>query len=780
MRGLLLAEKPSVMRAIKEVYEHEKALPYQLDFGAFHGHLMELKAPEDYDSAWADRDNVAILPLVPEQFAYKESDKASVDKLMNKIKGFHYDFLVNACDAGREGEHIFWSFYETMGLTLPVKRLWITSVTKPAIKKGLNDLKDSNLYSGMRQASKYRAQFDWLVGMNFTRAASIAMHRFVTVGRVQSPTLKLIVDREKEIQAFKPESYYEVTGEFTMNGGSCEAIHIVSMQPVETRLKNKADADAVVSAVQQAGTGEVVAMKESVHSMDAPTLYSITELQKDANKYFKFKPDKTLAIAQKLYEDGLLTYPRTESRSLPTDMISELPQHIAPLHAVPELAPYASKITKAEIDEMLKKNYVDDAGVTDHHAIIPTDQAPNMASLSSDEAAIYTLVGKSFLAIFMPPYKTANSTVLIKVGTRLFRAQGSKEVDKGFAVLYPAKGGTGANILPKCSKGDKATVKKVAAQKKTTKAPRRLTPRTILSLMINAGQDLPDSAMRSVLKETKGLGTPATRSEILKRLEERGYVEVKGNAYYALDKGISLIDAISDRTFCSALLTAQWEEKLLKIESGAYKNDFRKEMEDYVRKETASLLADLKASAVGNCPICGGDVITIGKAFICSNRRKDDSNSCQFWLPQTIGGATLSKEDIEALLSGQKTNKMSVQTKAKTTWETRFFLDPNTHKLMAEKNFEPPKTIGACPACGKPVYARENNVFCSGNKDKSCSWSMARAVKGRRLEDQDIKALIGYDKTRPLSFTWSNGKRGKAKLYLNCKDQSLCWEFMDT
>ena len=234
--------------------------------------------------------------------------------------------------------------------------------------------------------------------------------------------------------------------------------------------------------------------------------------------------------------------------------------------------------------------------------------------------------------------------------------------------------------------------------------------------MINAGQDLPDSAMRSVLKETKGLGTPATRSEILKRLEERGYVEVKGNAYYALDKGISLIDAISDRTFCSALLTAQWEEKLLKIESGAYKNDFRKEMEDYVRKETASLLADLKASAVGNCPICGGDVITIGKAFICSNRRKDDSNSCQFWLPQTIGGATLSKEDIEALLSGQKTNKMSVQTKAKTTWETRFFLDPNTHKLMAEKNFEPPKTIGACPACGKPVYARENNVFCSGNK----------------------------------------------------------------
>ena len=168
-----------------------------------------------------------------------------------------------------------------------------------------------------------------------------------------------------------------------------------------------------------------------------------------------------------------------------------------------------------------------------------------MASLSSDEAAIYTLVGKSFLAIFMPPYKTAVSTVLIKVGAHLFRAQGSQEVDKGFAVLYPAKGSASGTVIPKCAKGDKATVKKVTAHKKTTKAPRRLTPRTILSLMINAGQDLPDSAMRSILKETKGLGTPATRSEILKRLEERGYVEVKSNAYYALDKGISLIDAIN-------------------------------------------------------------------------------------------------------------------------------------------------------------------------------------------------------------------------------------------
>ena len=312
MKGLLLAEKPSVMRAIKEVYEKEKALPYQLEFGAFHGHLMELKSPDDYDPAWSDRDNASVLPMIPAQFAYNASDKDSVDRLFQKIKGGGYDFLVNACDAGREGEHIFWSFYETLKLTLPVKRLWITSVTKPAIRQGIHNLKDANIYAGMREASKYRAQLDWLVGMNFTRAATIAMHRFVTVGRVQSPTLKLIVDREKEIQAFKPEPFYEVMGTFSINNQQCEFTHIVSMKPIETRMKNKADADAVVSAVQQAGAGTVVGTKEVVHETDAPTLYSLTELQKDANKYLKFKADKTLAIAQKLYEDGCLTYPRTE------------------------------------------------------------------------------------------------------------------------------------------------------------------------------------------------------------------------------------------------------------------------------------------------------------------------------------------------------------------------------------------------------------------------------------------------------------------------------------
>lgn len=773
-----MAEKPSVMRAIKEVYEKEKAaLSFQLDFGAFHGHLMELKLPGDYSASWDIRDDASILPIIPANFAYKASDKDSVQKLLQKIKSGSYDFLVNACDAGREGEHIFWSFYETLHLTHQVKRLWITSVTKPAIKKGLNDLKESNIFSGMRQAAKFRAQLDWLVGINFTRASTIAMHRFVTVGRVQSPTLKLIVDREKEIQAFRPENYYEVKGEFSINNQTCDFTHIVSVKPVETRIKSKADADTVVSTVQQAGSGQVLATNEVIRTADAPTLYSLTELQKDANKYLKFKADKTLAIAQKLYEAGLLTYPRTESRFLPTDMIPELANHIAPLTAVPELAPFASKITKSDIDAMVKKNYVDDAGVTDHHAIIPTDQNPNMGSMSKDEAAIYTLVGKSFLAIFMSPYKVSISTILARIGNYVFRAQGTREVDKGFSILYPAKASN--VILPACTKGDAVSVKRVASVKKTTKPPPRLTPRSILSLMINAGQDLPDSAMRSVLKETKGLGTPATRSDILKRLEERGYVEVQNNAYYAQAKGIELIDAIGSRTFCSALLTAQWEEKLMALEAGTYKGDFRKEMEDYIRTETVSLLSDLKSARieVGTCPMCGNALIKIGKAYICEKRRKDDPNSCQFWLPQSIGGAAISENTVKVLLSGKKTEKMSVKTKTNRLWETRFYLDPQTHELRFEKDETPRTKIGSCPVCKKPVFASQNNFYCSGKKDKSCDWSMARSIKGRTLTDDDIVALLSFKKTKMLTFIWANGQKGQAQLYLDQRSGKLLWDF---
>lgn len=864
MKGLLLAEKPSVMRAIQEVYKKEQAsLPDVLEFGAFHGHLMELRSPEEYDASWEDRQNMAILPMIPSTFSYKPSDRTSVNRLMEKIRQGKYDFLVNACDAGREGEHIFWSFYETMGLNLPVKRLWTSSITKPALKNALHALKPAALYDGMRIASKYRAQFDWLVGMNFSRVVSVKMQQTAPIGRVQSPTLKLIVDRELEIQNFKPEDFYEVKCDIQVGGGTAAGcVHLIAPDHKNTRFKDKAAADRIAKSVKASPNGVVAMYKENVQEADAPTLYSLAELEKDANKYLGLSPKKTDSIAQSLYESGFITYPRSESRYLPTDMIPEIPAHLAVIKVVPELANIVSGIGQTEIDAMLKKHYIDDAGITDHHAVIPTDNAPEWNKLTKDEQALYTLVCKSFLAIFLPPYKAAISTVVFDISGNLFAAKGRRELDKGYSILYPAAKSRDVP-LPKCVKGEPATAQNIKVQKSTTKPPSRYTPRTILTAMQNVGNAVSDLAMRSILHEASGLGTSATRSDILQKLEDRDLVEVKQNKYFACTKGIELIQAVGDRAFCSPILTAQWENKLRQIEKGTFTGDFPAEMREYIKEETAYLLGNLaqvQAKVVGTCPVCGGKIVERQKSFQCEHRRKGDANACPVWIPKDIGGYLITQEDVDALLSMKETETHTVKTKLGTNMLAKFSLDKTSGLMLApvtnyvgtcpicgkrvisyaksytcegntkespqcsfwiprtvsgytltdedtktllegkttgertltkkdgtkwkvflsldeEKQLklesaEKKKSVGKCPLCGNDVLVGRNNFYCS-NSD--CSFSIAKLIKGGQLTEKDAAAMLAHKKTRQITFIWSSGREGKARLYL--QGAKLCWDF---
>ena len=777
MKGLLLAEKPSVMRAIKDVYEKEPNYPDNLDFGAFHGHLMTLYAPEDYNPAWQERKNSSVLPMIPSTFRYKAEDEKSVSKLLKRIKDGHYDYLINACDAGREGELIFWSFYETTGIRLPVKRFWASSTTKPAILKALYDLKDSTLYNGLRQAAKFRAQFDWLVGMNFTRAASNASHFFIPIGRVQSPTLKLIVDREQEIAAFHPQNYFEIKGLFLLNGKKVNFIYLLPPKYKETRFKEKKEAEKIAAETKKIATGIVSAVKDNIKSTDAPTLYSLAELQKDANKYLKFKPEKTLSLAQNLYEEGLLTYPRTESRFLPTDMIPEIKDHLEPLRVVPELAQYVAEIGQMEIDEMLKKNYINDAGITDHHAILPTADIPNWSALSKDEQALYTLVGKQFLAIFMPPYKVALSTILVQFGNFLYQAKGRREIDRGYGILYSTN--SKDILLPSCQKGDIVSIDKISVLKSATKPPQRYTPRTILAAMQSAGNNLPDAAMRKLLKESAGLGTSATRADILKKIEDRGFVELNSNTYYATEKGIRAIESVSDRTFCSVVLTAQWEERLQAIEANTYQGDFKQEMEQYIRAETAYLLDNLKPHVLGICPVCGGNLFDFKKSIVCQNHKKEMESSCPFWIPKIIGGYNLTDEDMKRLLDGKDTEEHIIKNKSGKDWNVKFFLDEN--KFFQVKNLSERKEIGPCPKCGRTVYVGANNFYCKGCLEKNdaggklCDWTFPRKIKGTILKDEDVSEMLKGNRTREMSFIWNTGNQGRARLYL--KDGILKWEF---
>ena len=774
MKGLLLAEKPSVMKAIKEVYEKNKGLiTDELDFGAFHGHLMGLKEPEEYDPAWGDRKNASLLPMIPSTFEYHAEDKDSVDRLMAKIRAGNYDFLVNACDAGREGEHIFWSFYESMRLSIPVKRLWMSSITAPAIKSALKDLKDSALFDNLRMTAKLRAQFDWLVGMNFTRAATIASQRFIPLGRVQTPTLKMIVDRELEIRNFKPETFYEVKCTGNINGTDIPGfLHLIPPKYAESRLSERAKAEEIVNRVKASPNGRVMAVKETVKEIDAPTLLSLAELEKSANLTYKFTLKHTDELAQQLYEAGYISYPRSESRYLPTDMIPELPKHIKVCSAVPELASIAAGIGKAEIDTMLKKSYVDDAGITDHHAIIPTDSMPDWSKLSQDEQKLYTLVCKSFLAIFLPPYKVSSTSIIIMAGNAAFGTKGKREMEKGYMVLYPEKK-TKDVILPPCKQGDPASVKNLKITEGTTKPPARMSPRDVIAAMQHAGSNIPDSAMRSVLKETSGIGTSASRSEIIQKLEDRKLIELKTNVYWATDAGISLIEAVRDRNFASPILTAQWEEKLRAIEQSKYSGDFRTEMNAYVREETAYLLNNLKVAplkVIGKCPVCGGDIIESEQSFRCANRKKDDPNSCWVWMPKTIGGYKLTTEDVTGILAGNKVGPRTVRVKTGEEKEVQIFLQ--TGKGLMVEFAE--SSIGKCPACGGKIIAYPNSYCCENHKQddpNSCQVWIPKKIAGATISEQETITLLTERRIGPKEITRKDKKKWSVYFVLNDNNQ---------
>lgn len=294
MRGLVLAEKPSLMRAIESAYKSGGTFPFTLDFAAFHGHLMRMAMPGDYCDEWGGPWEEKYLPMVPDQFRYLPDDAASVAKIMSKIKAGKYDFLVNACDAEREGEHIFWSFYEANGLKLPVKRLWCSTTLEADLQKALHDLKDASVFQHLREAAAFRAQFDWLTGMNFSRAVSLKVRAKSNIGRVVTPTLKMVVDRELEIRNFVPQNFYEV-GVTMQKGEKFPGIVLVPPELKQTRFPNERAANDAKAGLGKTGTVENVVAKRT--ATKAPTLYSTTELQKDANKYFKFRASKTDSIA---------------------------------------------------------------------------------------------------------------------------------------------------------------------------------------------------------------------------------------------------------------------------------------------------------------------------------------------------------------------------------------------------------------------------------------------------------------------------------------------------
>jgi DNA topoisomerase III len=598
--------------------------------------------------------------------------------------------VVNACDAGREGELIFAYLYGLSGCRKPVLRLWISSLTHEAIRAGFGSLRDGLTMKPLEDAARSRGEADWIVGMNATRAYSVRFGRpgnVLSVGRVQTPTLKLLVDREREIQDFKPEKFWTVHARFSREGSTYDGVWFKNKQ---NRLSEKETADLVAEKVR-GGTGTVRKAQKKTATEKPPLLYDLTELQRNANARYGFTAERTLRAAQALYEEKkLITYPRTSSRYLSKDMVGGLKKRVEAAGALPELSPFAEKLLEKQ-KLPISKRIVDDSKVTDHHAIVPTNKKPS-DGLPPDEAKIYDLVARRFLAVFFPAARFENTTVITEVREETFLSRGRVVLEAGWRELYPD--GVGGRkekeppVLPPIEMGQEWAVVKVGVKEGETKPPPRYSESALLGAMETAGKLVEDEELRQQMKDS-GLGTPATRAATIERLIKVGYIERERKILVPTEKGRSLIGLLGESPLTSAELTASWEERLAKMEKGVERrpdfmsdiNRFTTELVEEVRGMEGERLAARSREPLGACPKCGAPVVETRKAYGCSAWKK---SGCDFVIWKQVSGKRLSENQARQLLTRGSTGQMKgFKSKAGKPYSAALKLDAE-HRVKLE------------------------------------------------------------------------------------------------
>jgi DNA topoisomerase-3 len=669
---LIVAEKPSVGRDIASALGRHRKGKGALTGDGWTvtwalGHLAELAPPDAYGEQYK-KWRLETLPILPERFKVRVTAKTRDQFTVVKkhLRDPSVTEVVNACDAGREGELIFAYLYGLSGCKKPVRRLWISSLTPEAIREGFVALRDGSSMRPLEDAARSRGEADWIVGMNATRAYSVRFGRpgnVLSVGRVQTPTLRLLVDREKEIEDFKPEKFWTVHARFAREDVTYDGVWFKNKQ---NRLKEKEAAEEIAAKVR-GGTGTVKKAEKKTASEKPPLLYDLTELQRNANARFGFTAERTLRVAQALYEEKkLITYPRTSSRYLSRDMVGGLKKRVEAAGALPELAPFAEKLLGLS-RLPISKRIVDDAKVTDHHAIVPTGKKPS-GELPPDEAKVYDLVARRFLAVFFPAARFENTTVVTEVRNETFLSKGRVVLEAGWRALYPD--GVGGKkekeppVLPPIQVGQEWRVAKVGVKEGETKPPPRYSESALLGAMETAGKFVEDEELRQAMKES-GLGTPATRAAIIERLIKVGYVEREKKVLVPTSKGRALISLLGESALSSPELTGQWERRLAEMERGAEKRpDFMADIGSFitslvegVRSMEGERLASPSRSRepLGACPKCGSPVVETKKAYSCSAWK---TSGCDFAIWKQISGKRLSEVQAKQLLARGRTAQL--------------------------------------------------------------------------------------------------------------------------
>ncbi|HEX5248505.1 MAG TPA: DNA topoisomerase 3 [Gaiellales bacterium] len=796
-KTLIIAEKPSVgqdyARALGGGFQkHEGYLESEDRIVSWAiGHLVELAEPEDYDES-LKRWSIKTLPVLPETFKLRPDarGKKQLDILKRLMKREDVDEIVNGCDAGREGELIFAYILDVARVKKPVRRLWVSSMTRAAIGEGFEHLRDGEEMVNLQAAARSRSEADWLVGMNATRAATVrgrALGGVVSLGRVQTPTLALIVRRDLEIDAFEPETYFQVDARFGLDGP--RAYTGRWFEGKEDRTSERERAEAVAAAATGA-PATVESVKRTERKTRPPLLYDLTSLQRDANSRFGMSASRTLQAAQRLYEGSsagaVITYPRTRSQFLPSDQVGNLKGIARGLTGLPFARAAAQYV--AGLDVLPLARVVADAKVDDHHAIIPTGELPTK-DLSNDDARVYELVVRRFLAVFHPEAKFEDTEIITVAAEHRFRTRGRRLIEAGWrgaafgeeAAAEEPQGDEDEprQVLPRVDEGERGTCEKAEVLEKQTKPPARYSEASLLRDMETAGKQIEDEELRQAMKDA-GLGTPATRAETIEKLLRVGYIERLGRSLRATAKGRQAIGLLHEHAITSAELTGKWEQRLTAIERGEESRDgfmddirtFTTEVVDYFRNLTAEEVRAQRAE-IGPCPNGDGVIRENRAAYGCSSWQSKEEPGCGFVIWKQQKGRSISPGEARDLLEHGQTDLLD-GFKTRPSRARLVLAEGNQVQLIADDGTRldapagPRETIATCPKCGGDIRENSRAYGCSSwksRKEPGCGFVIWKSTKGRAITADEARQVIEQGASDWMDFKDRKGPfRGRLVL----------------
>lgn len=793
MTTVVLAEKPSVARDIARVLGATRPRDGYLEGNGYRvtwalGHLVQFAEPDAYGDAWAGRWSAETLPMIPKRWKLRVDTQAAkqfecVKALINAPETKR---LICATDAGREGEHIFRLIYAHARCQKPFERLWISSLTDEAIRAGLQTLAPGQAFDPLADAARARAQADWLLGMNLTRAYTVHNRVLCTIGRVQTPTLAMIVARDAQIATFTKAFFYELVAHLA------EGFTALYLLDGATRIEHKETAERLHRALSAHQTGVVRKVEKTIRHNRPPPLYDLTTLQRDANRRFGLTAAQVLEHAQTLYETHkLISYPRTESRHLSEDMLPQLPGILK--HLEHPLAPEA--LQRLESGHRLNKAYVDRTKLTDHHAILPTGKVPS-TTLPLPLRQIFDLVAARFVAVFLPDQRVEETRVEISIGDATFLARGSLVLEPGWKRVEPARRQTKADSdqqgpLPPLEVGQTVHVARLEVREKETHPPRHYDDASLLAAMKNAGRTIEDQTLASAMS-TSGLGTPATRAATIEKLIRTGYLERQRKQIRATAKGQALTSLVA-APLRSPTLTAEWEQRLKEVELGERTGaDFDRDIVTFLRElipqiatgpalsaeqvaavrqneprrsgaQSARQTRSTNVSEYGICPICKqGEITENTKAFGCSRYR----DGCGFTIWKTVASLVLTKTQIRQLIDQGYTDPIEgFLSKAGKHFCAALRLDPAGKVLLDFGNDTRNRTAvpslredpPVCPKCGQGHIIEGRRGFGCHRYRDGCDFVVWKQIGDLVLTERQIRALIERNRTGPIDATDAHG-----------------------